>query len=785
MQVKYIRILFFFSLIFIVAACNNAKQLPKDQYLLKKNEVETNNPDITSTEVNSFIKQKPNKKIFGTLRFHLWIYTLGSKIEKDNKLKEWLTEDVGEKPVVLDTALANNSARQMEFYLENKGYFESEVKKTVDYQDNRKAVVTYHIEASNPYRINDLNYLIEDSTLKKEVLRTRENTLLKEGVVFDAGLFDDERERIAEIMKNNGYYYFNKNFIEFKIDSALAGRKLDVYMQVNNRVYKAQMYNDSLVSLPHHRFEVRNVYVYPDYDPMIEDTLVYDTLVFKRSNKHYHFIYNGKIPYKPKSLTHLIFVEPGEEYKKRDAEMTNKRLAGLQQFKYVNIEFLDIHGEMKPWFRDSMPKLLDCYIRLTRSPKQAYTFEWLGKNTSRDLGTEVSFIYSNKNLFRGSEIFNLNTNLALETQRIIGDDNNEVIASWLPFNTMVTGINGNLDIPKFLLPVKASLFPAYFKPHTNIFGGYNYRQRPDYTRHLLNFSFGYVWNESETKQWQVIPVDINSIKLNPDSSFIQKLNEINNKKFLSAYEDHLIVGGKVNFINNTQVARKKYPDFWYSISTLEFAGNILNATMNQFNVPENSEGYKELFKIRYAQYIRMEEDFRYFYRFNDKNVLATRVAIGVGIPVGNSDVLPFEKSFFVGGSNGIRAWQLRSLGPGGFSGNVSNFDKIGDISLETSIEYRFPIYDVVRGALFVDAGNVWLKDKNNDFPDGHFESDRFYKEIAVGTGFGVRLDFSFFVIRIDAGVKTIDPSLAQGNRWVLNQYKLKDTNINFGIGYPF
>lgn len=202
-------------------------------------------------------------------------------------------------------------------------------------------------------------------------------------------------------------------------------------------------------------------------------------------------------------------------------------------------------------------------------------------------------------------------------------------------------------------------------------------------------------------------------------------------------------------------------------------------------MPKNAEDSYELFNIQYAQYIRIDADVRYYYRINFDNVIATRLALGVGIPYWNMKALPFEKSFFVGGSNGVRAWPVRSIGPGGFSGTVSNFDKIGDISLETSVEYRFPVYDFVKGAIFLDAGNVWLKNQTNDFPQGNFEFDTFYKQLAVGTGLGIRLDFSFFVLRVDAGIKMIDPAEPAGSRWVLNQYRLKHTNFNFGIGYPF
>lgn len=786
MRIDQVRFLGLLMVVVLVAGCNNAKRLPNGKYLLKRNEIQTNNPQLDKPDLESLIKQKPNKKALGLFRLKLTIYNWGTRIENDSsKIKQWMKNSAGERPVILDTVMTDNTMRQMSYYLENKGYFNSSIKKDIERQENKKAIVTYQISTHEPYRVRKVQYLLEDSTIRDELEKARITSLIQSGSIFDAGRFDDERDRLTEFLRNRGYYYFNKNFIQYKVDSAIEGHQLDVYIQINNRVYKAQMYNDSLVSLPHHKYNIRDVYIYPDFDALREGYVDYDTLHFEYSDRVYHYIYNKSLPYKPKSLNQFIFIKPGERYKMKDAEMTNRRLADLQQFKYINVEFVNIHGDMKPWFRDTLPKKLDCYIRLTRSPKQSFTVEWLGKNTSRDLGTEISLIYSNKNLFRGSEVLNLNTNLALETQRIIGDDNDENVVGFLPFNTIEYGVNANIDLPKFLLPIDQSRFPAYFKPRTRLSSGYNYRQRPDYSRHLINLSFGYRWNETKTKQHQILVADINSIKLNPDSSFIEKLNEIDNKKFLSAYEDHLIVGGKYTFILNTQGSRKKEPDFWYLRTTFEPAGLVLNTLASAFNANQDAEGNYEIFRIRYAQYVRAEADYRYFYRFNERNQLATRISLGVGIPYGNLNVLPFEKSFFVGGANGIRAWQLRSLGPGGFSGDVSNFDKIGDISLESSVEYRFPIYDFFKGGLFIDAGNVWLKDKNDDFPLGHFQADRFFKQIAIGTGFGLRLDFSLFVLRLDAGVRMVDPSKSPGNRWVLDEYKIKNTNINFGIGYPF
>ncbi len=768
---------------FIMGSCNNARRLPEGSWLLTNNDVRVHNEHLDpDARVDRHIRQKPNRTTLGFIRWHLTLYTLGEGMKRDTRVKNWLMESVGESPVVLDTAMADHSTRQMEYYLENIGFFDANVEYSVDYNNNNKATVIYHIYGNRPYRIREVTYLAEDTLLLPVIKETMENTLLEPGSVFDTDRFDKERNRITGYLRNNGYYYFNKNFITFRVDSTMKGRNLDVQLQVNNRVFRSQLDNDSLIPLPHRKYTVGKVYVYPEYDPLKDEELVYDTLIISTSKGDYHFLFTDDLPYKPNFLTRFIFVRPGEYYNLEDVQMTNSRLASLRQFRYVNVAFSERNTQMRPWHRDTLPHVLDCHIRLTRSEPQHYTIEWLGKNTARDLGTEFSLTYGNSNLFRGAELFNVSANLSAEMQQIMGEMDSRLIGDLLPFNTLELGGNATLELPKFLIPVDQSRLPHYFKPRTTLFAGYSYRERPDYRRHLFNVSFGYRWDESQTKQHQLTPIDISAIKLHPDAAFQERLESIDNQRLTAAYQDHLIVGMKYTFLLNTQAQRSNYPDFWFLRANAELAGNTLHLARSSLGGEKNEEGSYEVFNIRYAQYFRVDLDFRYHYRLNDYSTVATRFAVGAGFPYGNLNVLPFEKGFFVGGANGIRAWPVRSLGPGAYSGAGTFMDRIGDLSLETSLEYRYPIYNFFHGALFLDAGNIWLKDKNEDFPLGHFQAQRFFKQLAVGTGTGVRLDFSFFVIRVDMGVKMIDPAQPEGQRWVLGDF---NTNFNFGIGYPF
>lgn len=775
--------MFVLLLPFLTGACNNARRLPEGSYLLTDNQVSIHNEHMDSDiRVRRHIRQKPNRTTLGFLRWHLTLYTLGEGMQRETRVKNWLMESVGEPPVILDTAMADNSTRQMEYFLENKGFFDANVEYSVDYKSNNKATVTYHIYGNKPYRINKVKYIAEDTALLPEIKATRENTLLEPGRVFDADQFDKERNRIARHMRNNGYYYFNKNFINFRVDSTIGGRNIDVQFQVNKRVFRSQLDNDSLIPLPHRKYTVERVFVYPDYDPLKDEGAAYDTLIVSTPKGDYHFLFLDEIPYKPHVLTRFIFVRPGEYYSLDKVQMTSSRLASLRQFRFVNVGFAERNTHMRPWHRDTLPHVLDCHIRLTRDDPQHYTVEWLGKNTSRDLGTEFSLTYGNNNLFRGAELFNLSTNLSAEMQQIMGDMDSRLIGDVLPFNTVELGGNATLELPRFFIPVDQDRFPHYFKPRTTLFAGYNYRERPDYRRHLFNVSFGYRWDESETKRHQLTPLDISAIKLYPDAAFQRRLQDIDNQRLIAAYQDHLIVGMKYTFLLNTQAQRKSYPDFWFFRANVELAGNTMQLISPLLGAEKNQDGNYEVFNIRYAQYVRTDLDFRYHYRLNEYSTFATRIALGAGFPYGNLNVLPFEKGFFVGGANGIRAWPVRSLGPGGYTGTGTFMDRTGDLSLEASLEYRFPVYRFFHGALFLDAGNIWLNKENENFPDGHFEPGRFFEQLAVGTGTGVRLDFSFFVVRVDMGVQMVDPARPEDQRWVLDSF---NTNFNFGIGYPF
>jgi len=418
-------------------------------------------------------------------------------------------------------------------------------------------------------------------------------------------------------------------------------------------------------------------------------------------------------------------------------------------------------------------------------PRHFYNIAAEATNSAGNLGVAGNISYQNRNLFRGAEIFNIKLNCALEVQKIFGDETADEVIDQLPFNTVETGVELNVELPRFLIPISPEKFPKYFRPKTTIKTGLNFQQRADYTRYILNSSFGYEWKESESKKHILTPIEISSIKIEPDSSFLEIINSIKDKRIQLSYNDHLSMALRYSFIFNNQKVNKLL-NFSYFRGNFESSGNLLRLASKVINMQQDEMGSYKIFKIRYSQYIKADADYRFYNIVNQHSSLVYRFTLGLAVPYGNIDIMPFDKSFYAGGANGLRAWKLYDLGPGGYSDTATaKFYKTGDVHLETNVEYRFDIYKYLKGALFLDAGNVWLREKNIQYPNAEFQFNDFYKEIAIGCGVGTRLDFSFFIIRLDAAIPLRDPRRVHELRWVYDEMKLTKVNFNIGIGYPF
>jgi len=782
--------------------CTSTRKLKENQYLLKKNKIIGDKSILTNAELLSYVKQKPNKKILSLFRFHLWVYNLvdqekfqaeySKKIEKRRLLNEkrkqknkklrdaepfifnkWLLT-IGEAPVIIDTSIINRSSKQLEILLKNHGYFDAIVTDSVKLNKKSKtAEIFFKVQVGTPYKLKEIIFEIDDSIIETIFNASRSESLLKEDNQYNSDVFNAERDRITELLKNNGYYLFQKNFITYSADTSVGNRKVDVALQINNPVKSIEGYVDSTIVLNHVRFKINDIYIKGDYQIRTDTSVKFDTLYYDNIN----YITSKKLPYKPRVLKEALLIQPHELYNKEIAVKTYQRIADFKAFKFINIQFQPIDVDSSD--------LLNCEIQVSPMKRQSYTIQAQGTNTTGNLGIAGDFIYQNKNFFKGLELFEIRLNAALEAQQILSNVDDDIgnISSFLPFNTFLFGPEASLQIPK--IP-KISRFLGADNQKTKYITSYNFQQRPDYKRTIFNIAYSLTAKPNQYVTHILNPFEVNFINVNLSNTFENLLNLSNNLFLKNSFKSQLITASKFSFIyNNQKIGKAK--GFLFFQGNVESSGNILRASRKLFKEPAiNSDSNFVVFGVPFSQYVRIDTDLRYYYYTGKTSSLAFRNIIGIGFPYGNSGVMPFVKSFFGGGSNGIRAWIARSLGPGSYSDSAGiRFDQIGDIKLEWNAEYRAKIYKLIEGAIFVDAGNIWLRTPDPFRPNAEFELKRFYKEIAIGAGLGLRLNFDFFIIRLDAAIPLRDPGFPVNERWAFNRLDAKRINLNFGIGYPF
>ena len=804
-------------LLFILVGCRTSRKYPEKVFLTNTS-LKIDNDTLDYYDLDDLIKQHENRRILWALRFHTNIYNMAlsmkdrsdirlkkwkKKVErKKNKDKEyienlekkkriinggfrnWLMYTVGEAPVYLDTVQTEKSVKQMQLYCKANGFFDAVVSDTIIYKTKKKSkcVLKYFIESGVSYRINELSYVSSDLGILRYIENKRSSTLLKKNSVYNEDVLNNERSRINDILKQEGYYHFSKAYIRYEIDTTIGNHLMNIKMIINRPFYSEKKEEkDSLIFYNHKRYKVNKIYVYPDFQINSKIEADYDTTVFVKTRAKSElvdsiiFVHRNELKIKPKIIVKKIFIKTNQLFNIGDARKTQNELSNLNNFKYINIRFALTPIED---YNQSLEKM-DAIIELSRLPVNSTSFEIEGTNSAGNLGTAGNWVIKNRNLFHGAEIFDFSVTGGLELQNSMFSDDEENVINALPFNSLEFGTELRLTIPAFLLPINQNAFSQNSRPVTRFSSGFNYQLRPDYERYISHFMLSYQWRESKYRNMEFY-LPINLIRINPDSMFAARIEQFS-RTIRYSYEDHFIpgIGMQIHF-NNQSNTRKKF----YSFRKIRIEQSGLILWMgNGFNNAREGEIYRVL-GINYAQYIKTDLDLRYYYRINNKNTLAFRSFFGIGLPYGNSAILPFEKSYSAGGSNEIRAWKYRSLGPGAYSDTLY-YDKTGDISLVLNAEYRFPIISWFQGALFVDAGNVWLRYKSDDFLGGEFNKETFYKQIAVGAGFGLRLDFDFFIFRLDGGFPLVNPSKPDGEHWVGFDRFVRRTNFNFGIGYPF
>jgi len=785
-------------LLWFIVSCSSTKYVQPNQHLLTKMSVKCDNRNINKRELESYIKQKPNRKILG-FRFYLGIYNLVNpekervreerrkikeakinerRMSRGKKSKEkifftrWL-RTIGEAPVIYDAYLSERSTNQLHTYLRNKGYYYAQISDTVIFS-KKKAKVSYSITTNKPYRVDTIIYTISHPYIDSLIRANLPGTALKAKMLFDVDVLQGERSRITRLARDHGFYNFSREIVHFNVDSLGGDYTVKIWVELKPQ-QKRITDTDSLgiSGAPLQRYRINKVFVNTHYLPqkMLQGDTTYlqqlDTLEYNGITMIFH---RGDT-IKADLLTQNIFINSTNWYSQADVEKTYKRLTSLRLIKLANITFTEVLS-----YSEAETGLLNCYIQLTPAILQSYTTTVEGTNSSGNLGIAGNLNYRHNSLFHGAEVFDVKLKGAVEEQRYLSSTNET------QFSTVEYGAETRLTIPQFLFPFKSENFEKRFNPKTTTSLVYNYQHRPDYTRSIANAAFGYYWQSSEYVTYLVNPFEFNTVRvLDIDPAF---QSEIDTLFIKYSYEDRVIWASNLSYIYNSQDINKK-SDFTYFRSNIEIAGNALTATYDLLGIAKKSGSYN-LFGTPYAQYFKLDFDWRYYQSVSKREIIAYRIFAGVAYPYGNLKALPFGKMYFAGGANSIRGWTVRSLGPGSYSDTKHKYpNQLADLKLEMNIEYRFKIFSVFEGALFVDAGNIWSI-RDDERQGAKFQWNSFYNEIAVGTGIGARLDFSFFILRFDFGLKLRDPALT-GKHWIpqTRSFSNDDWTFNVGIGYPF
>ena len=760
--------LLLFLLMLLLYSCNPTRYVPNDAYLLSKNKIDIDNKDVSMKELQSYLRQKPNKRIIG-MRFHLFLYNM-SNIKKTRWPNAWLRR-IGEGPVILDSFQVQRSAEQLRLYMRNKGYYHALVTDTVEVH-KKKAEVIYRIQADKPFIIKKRSYFIHDTALVARVLKDTINSLIQPGILFDADIMQNERVRLEILLRSNGYYNFAKEFIFFNADTTLGNNQVALQVEIKNWV--GPLGDDPSVEQPHPRYRVKDITVYTDYDPQISlnkqmpDGKIFQTALLDSIR----FVYSGKPYIKPRIINQAVYIQRGKYYNVSDVDQSYLHLSGLRTYKFVDIQFEPLPS-MDQLYAD---RWLNCQIKLSPLTKQSYSVSVEGTNSSGIFGVAGNMSYSHKNIFRGAEILEVSLKGGVEGGK---EQYLKQIGSILEL-----GATANLRIPKFWLPFRTEQFIKKFSPKTNISVAYNFQRRPDYTRTIANTSFGYTWKGNRYLTHIINPIELNAVKIFAITDTFKTIIQ-ENPYLAYSYQDHFVSVASYSLIFNNQKLSKTL-DYEYFRFNFESAGIMMSAVNMALNRPKVNGTY-HLFGLEYSQFVRADIDMRYFKVLNNTDKLVFRVFAGAGVPYGNSKAIPFEQQYFSGGFNSIRAWAPRELGPGSYKApQLTSFpSSTGDMKLESNVEYRFKLFWILEGALFTDAGNIWALTKNDDRPGAQFHWNSFIKDVAVGTGFGLRFDFSFFILATDLGYKTRDPSV-DGAKWFPSEGKWSNSfTINLGIGYPF
>jgi outer membrane protein insertion porin family len=753
----------------LLTACTGLRNLPPGEKLYTGADVELEQVDRLDKKKKRFIKStaenavrpEPNKSYLG-MRPQLWLYNMAGEAPK-GKIGKWLKK-TGTAPVFFSSVKPSVTSSVIDASLFNIGIFNAHTGfEIIDKERTSKLIYTSHIH--KPYTISAYNYAITHDSLSVTIVKEEEDSFIIPGKDYNLNMLKNERERMDALLKDKGYFYFNPDYLLFKADTSATDQTVSLTIHLK----------DSLDENALTAYRINQVTIDQDFS-LNADTTTNNEFGFNFQNA----IFRGEesaMNIKPRMLLQSVFLRKGELYSRRNHTITLNRLMSLGNFKFVQVKFSDSDT--------TAPDYLDVEILLTTMPNRSFRASLdIVSKSNNFAGPHLNLSLLNRNTFGSAELLKMSLAGSFEAQLGGGER----------LYSYSIGPGLELIIPRFVLPFNIKQNQSLYVPKTSISLSYNFMSRIEYfDMHTFKFSFGYRWKENIRKEHEFNPISLSFASISKQSDVFRELLESNSYLKVS-YEEQFIAGWNYTFTYNEQVMPLKRMQY-LMIGTAETAGNLFSLGKIIAGEQPSPEDPSKVIGNVYSQFAKLSVDGRGFYRTGGSNKLAMRIFAGAGLPYGNSDVLPYTKQFFSGGSTSIRAFQINSVGPGTYfqDGGSTGFLQLGgEIKLEANAEYRFTIYNIFKGALFVDAGNVWLHKSNPSTAGGEFKFSTFYKELGVGAGFGVRLDISFFLLRFDLAMPLRKPWLADGDRWVFDQiqfghpdWRRDNLVLNVAIGYPF
>jgi len=737
------------------SSCSNLKFVPKDDALYTGAKVNIRGRNLTTrqrkvykTDLQGLTRPKPNTKILGA-RVKLWANHI-----------PFLKKKFAEPPVLLSSVDLEHNADVMRNHLENTGHFKARVRADTVVK-RRKATAIYTARPGPQYKIKEVIFESDTSILTTKIRETIDKSLLRAGKPYNLEVIKEERRRIDAYLKERGFYFFSPDHLIIQADTTIGEHQVNLYVKLKPETpAEARLV-----------YFIDDVYVYSNYNL---STASVDT---SRQNQRFHdgfYVVDPERMHKPILFDQALQFRPKDVYNRNDHNLSLNRLITLGVFKFVKNRFEEVASPDTP--------KLDAYYYLTPLPRQSLRLEFTGHTKSNNLtGSQITLSWRNRNTFRAGELLTVNASIGSEFQ---------YSGLSQAYNTYRLALDASVTWPRFVVPffdIRVDRSP--FVPRTILEGGYEIINRSQlYTLTSIKGALGYAWKESVRKEHQLYPINIQSVQpANVTELYDSAMRE--NPTLAKAIEKQFILGSYYVFnynelINNTPV------NAIYFNGMVDFSGNIAGMLVKEDVVTKT----KNIFGAAFDQYLKGEIDFRYYRKVGLNSTLANRIITGFGYPYGNSRELPFIKQFFVGGTNSVRAFRSRSLGPGTYVvPDTTDFlpDQSGDIKLELNTEFRAKLYSVFHGALFIDAGNIWLYRDNPLKPGAKFSKD-FLSELGVGMGAGLRIDVNFFVLRLDLAFPVRKPYLPKGERWVFKDIEIWDSGwrksnliFNLGIGYPF